>query len=393
MRLANRVQQLPPYLFVEISRKIAAKRAEGKRVVSFGIGDPDVPTPTPVLERLAEASRDLPNHRYPETEGLPEFRRAVADWYGRRFGAALDPATEVMSLIGAKEGIGHIALGLLDPGDIALQPDPGYPVYNVGTLFAGAEPHWMPLLEENGWLPDLDAIPAAVAERARVLWINYPNNPTGAVAPLEFFERAVAFAKLHDIVLLHDACYTEVAYDGYRPVSMLQVPGAKDVGIEFHSLSKSYNMTGWRLGMAAGNPEVIRALFLVKSNIDSGVAQAVQQMGVRALETPDEDVDLRNQRYQVRRDRVIDALAGLGLRVTPPKASLYVWAPVPPGHTSATFATAILDDLDIVVTPGSSYGVHGEGYIRLSLTLADEDLDEGVRRLASWKLPDPKATG
>ncbi len=393
MRLANRVQQLPPYLFVEISRKIAAKRAEGKRVVSFGIGDPDVPTPTPVLERLAEASRDLPNHRYPETEGLPEFRRAVADWYGRRFGAALDPATEVMSLIGAKEGIGHIALGLLDPGDIALQPDPGYPVYNVGTLFAGAEPHWMPLLEENGWLPDLDAIPAAVAERARVLWINYPNNPTGAVAPLEFFERAVAFAKLHDIVLLHDACYTEVAYDGYRPVSMLQVPGAKDVGIEFHSLSKSYNMTGWRLGMAAGNPEVIRALFLVKSNIDSGVAQAVQQMGIRALETPDEDVDLRNQRYQVRRDRVIDALAGLGLRVTPPKASLYVWAPVPPGHTSATFATAILDDLDIVVTPGSSYGVHGEGYIRLSLTLADEDLDEGVRRLASWKLPDPKATG
>ncbi len=393
MRLANRVQQLPPYLFVEISRKIAAKRAEGKRVVSFGIGDPDVPTPTPVLERLAEASRDLPNHRYPETEGLPEFRRAVADWYGSRFGAALDPATEVMSLIGAKEGIGHIALGLLDPGDIALQPDPGYPVYNVGTLFAGAEPHWMPLLEENGWLPDLDAIPAAVAERARVLWINYPNNPTGAVAPLEFFERAVAFAKLHDIVLLHDACYTEVAYDGYRPVSMLQVPGAKDVGIEFHSLSKSYNMTGWRLGMAAGNPEVIRALFLVKSNIDSGVAQAVQQMGIRALETPDEDVDLRNQRYQVRRDRVIDALAGLGLRVTPPKASLYVWAPVPPGHTSATFATAILDDLDIVVTPGSSYGVHGEGYIRLSLTLADEDLDEGVRRLASWKLPDPKATG
>ncbi len=393
MRLANRVQQLPPYLFVEISRKIAAKRAEGKRVVSFGIGDPDVPTPTPVLERLAEASRDLPNHRYPETEGLPEFRRAVADWYGSRFGAALDPATEVMSLIGAKEGIGHIALGLLDPGDIALQPDPGYPVYNVGTLFAGAEPHWMPLLEENGWLPDLDAIPAAVAERARVLWINYPNNPTGAVAPLEFFERAVAFAKLHDIVLLHDACYTEVAYDGYRPVSMLQVPGAKDVGIEFHSLSKSYNMTGWRLGMAAGNPEVIRALFLVKSNIDSGVAQAVQQMGIRALETPDEDVDLRNQRYQVRRDRVIDALAGLGLRVTPPKASLYVWAPVPPGHTSATFATAILDDLDIVVTPGSSYGVHGEGYIRLYLTLADEDLDEGVRRLASWKLPDPKATG
>jgi LL-diaminopimelate aminotransferase len=251
----------------------------------------------------------------------------------------------------------------------------------------------MPLLEENGWLPDLDAIPPAVAERARVLWINYPNNPTGAVASLEFFERAVAFAKRHDIVLLHDACYTEVAYDGYRPVSMLQAPGAKDVGIEFHSLSKSYNMTGWRIGMAVGNAEVIRALFLVKSNVDSGVAQAVQQMGIRALETPDEDVDLRNQRYQARRDRVIEALAGLGLRVTPPKASLYVWTPVPPGHTSATFATAILDDLDMVVTPGSSYGVHGEGYIRLSLTLADEDLEEGVRRLASWKLPDPHGTG
>ena len=392
MRLSKRVEQLPPYLFVEISRRIAAKRAEGRRVVTFGIGDPDLPTPDPVLARLAEAARDRPNHRYPETEGLPEFRSAVTGWYARRFGVSLDPATEVMSLIGAKEGIGHIALGLLDPGDIALQPDPGYPVYNVGTLFAGAEPYWMPLTEENGWLPDLDAIPEEVARRARVLWLNYPNNPTGAVAPLAFFERAVDFARRHDIVLLHDACYTEVAFDGYRPVSMLEVPGAKEVGLEFHSLSKSYNMTGWRIGMAAGNAEVVRALFLVKSNLDSGAAQAVQQMGVRAFETPDEEIEARNRRYQDRRDRVIEALAGLGLRVTPPKASLYVWAPVPEGHTSAGFATAILDDLDIVVTPGSSYGTSGEGYVRLSLTLADDDLEEGVRRLKSWKVPAPQST-
>jgi len=387
MKFTQRVQQLSPYLFVEISRRIAAKKAEGKRVVSFGIGDPDLATPDPILERLAEASHDRPNHRYPETEGLPEFREAVAGWYEKRFGVGLDAKTEVLSLIGAKEGIGHIALGLLEPGDVALQPDPSYPVYNVGTLFAGAEPYWMPLNEEGGWLPDLDAIPAGVAEKAQVMWLNYPNNPTGAVADLDFFDRAVSYCKRNDIALLHDACYTEVAFDGYKPVSALEIPGAKDICLEFHSLSKSYNMTGWRVGMAVGNADLVRALFLVKSNLDSGVSQAVQQMGIRAMETPQSYLDERNAHYQTRRDKVISALNGLGLNVEPPKASLYVWAPVPAGFTASSFATAILDELDMVVTPGTGYGKFGEGYIRLSLTLSDEDLEEGVRRLETWKVP------
>ena len=390
MRIAQRIQQLPTYLFVEISRKVAEKRAQGKAVITFGIGDPDIPTPQSILDRLREAALDPPNHRYPETEGLPEFRRAVAQWYQSRFGVTLDPETEVLSLIGAKEGIGHMALGLVDPGDVVLQPDPAYPVYNAGTVFAGGEPCWMPLHEENGWLPDLDAIPSEVARRAVAMWLNYPNNPTGAIASLDYLERAVAFARRHDIVLLHDACYSEVAYDGYRPVSLLQVPGAKEVGIEFHSLSKSYNMTGWRIGMAAGNADVIRALFQVKSNLDSGVSQAVQQMGIQALTGSQAYLEERNHQYQARRDLLLPALTRLGLDAPPPKAGLYVWARVPPGYTSAGFATALLDDLDIVITPGSSYGASGEGYVRLSLTLSDEHVEEAVRRLRGWRLPPPR---
>ena len=389
MRVAKRIQQLPVYPFVEISRKIAEKRAAGKPVITFGIGDPDIPTPESILTRLQEAIWEPPNHRYPETEGLPQFRGAVAQWYSKRFGVELDSQKEVLSLIGAKEGIGHIALALVDPGDVVLQPDPAYPVYNVGTLFAGGEPYWMPLREEDGWLPDLDAIPADVARRARLLWLNYPNNPTGAVASLEYFGRAVAFARAHDIILLHDACYSEVAYDGYRPVSMLEAPGAKEVGIEFHSLSKSYNMTGWRIGMAVGNAQIIQALFGVKSNLDSGVAQAVQQMAIQALTGPQGYIEERNRQYQARRDRLIPALTRLGLRVTPPRASLYIWAGVPEGYTSAGFATLLLDEQDIVVTPGASYGAYGEGYIRLSLTLSDADVEEAVRRLEAWKVPVP----
>ncbi len=388
MRLAKRVRDLPVYPFVEISRKIAEKRAQGKPVITFGIGDPDLPTPENVLEELNHASSELPNHRYPETEGLPEFRKAVGDWYESRFGVSLNANKEILSLIGAKEGIGHIALGLIDPGDIVLQPDPAYPVYNVGTLFAGGEPYWMPLLEENGWLPDLQLIPTQVAEKAKVMWLNYPNNPTGAVAPLEYFEKAVAFARSYDIVLLHDACYTEVGYDGYHPHSLLEIPGAKEIAVEFHSLSKSYNMTGWRIGMAVGDEEVIQALFKVKSNLDSGIAQAVQKMGIEALKWPEEAIKDRNDRYQLRRDKVVTVLNRIGLQVSPPQASLYIWTRVPNGFSSATFATALLDDLDIVVTPGSSYGKFGEGYIRLSLTLSDEDVDEAVRRISSWKIPD-----
>ena len=384
MRFASRVEKIPPYLFVEISRKIAQKRREGIEVISFGIGDPDIETPAPVIQKLRETSGDLPNHRYPETEGLPEFRKATADWYQRRFGVSLDPETEVISLIGAKEGIGHAALCFIEPGDIALVPDPGYPVYSVGTWFAGGECHWMPLKEENGWLPDLEAIPEDVARRAKVIWLNYPNNPTGAIADIGYFEQAVEFAKEYDLAVLHDACYTDVTYDGYRHPSFLEVPGAMDVGMEFHSLSKTYNMTGWRLGMAVGNAAMINALLIVKSNLDSGVPQAIQQMGIEALETSDSWIDERNAIYQRRRDKVLSTLADIGLEVDPPKASLYVWARVPDGFTSGELAEQLLEECDVVVTPGASYGDSGEGYVRFSLTIQDDLLDEGLRRLTAW---------
>ncbi|MBI4233606.1 MAG: LL-diaminopimelate aminotransferase [Chloroflexi bacterium] len=389
MRFAKRIEKLPPYLFVEISRKIAEKRARGEEVITFAIGDPDIPTPSHILNRLLETAQDPPNHRYPETDGLPELRRAIATWYGRRFGVSLDPDKEVVPLIGAKEGIAHVPLCFIDPGDIALVPDPGYPVYAVGTMFAGGEPYLLPLLDENGWLPDLDIIPKSVAQEAKVLWLNYPNNPTSAVAPLEYFERAVAFCKRYGIALLHDAPYSEVAYDGYKPVSVLQVPGAKDVSIEFHSLSKSYNMTGWRIGMAVGNAQMINALFRVKSNMDSGIPQAIQYAAIGALLGPQECIEEHNRIYQRRRDTLVPALARLGLRVTPPKASLYVWARVPQGYTSAGFATTLLEQQSIVVTPGSGYGKYGEGYIRLSMTLPDTDLEKAVQRLSRWRVPPP----
>ena len=264
MKFASRIEKVPPYLFVGISRKIAEKRAQGIDVISFGIGDPDIPTPENVVEKLRETALDSPNHRYPETDGLPEFRQAVADWYQRRFGISVHPDKETLPLIGAKEGIGHAALCFIEPGDIALVPDPGYPVYSVGTWFAGGECHWMPLLEENGWMPDLDAIPDDVADKAKVIWLNYPNNPTGAIADADYFAKVVKFANAHDIAVMHDASYSEVAFDGYRPISFLETPGAIDVGVEFHSLSKSYNMTGWRLGMAVGNEDIISALMVIK---------------------------------------------------------------------------------------------------------------------------------
>jgi LL-diaminopimelate aminotransferase len=383
MRFADRIEKLPPYLFAQISKKVAAKKAQGIDVISFGIGDPDLATPPHVLDALAEASREPANHRYPETEGLPDFRRAVAAWYERRFGVTLDPDKEVLSLIGSKEGIGHIALCFIDPGDVALVPDPAYPVYAIGTMFAGGEAYTLPLTEERGFLPDLDAVPAGVASRAKVLWLNYPNNPTGAVAGVDFFERAVAFAKKHDIAICHDGPYSEVAYDEYVPVSFLQAKGATDVGVEFHSLSKSYNMTGWRIGMAVGNARIIDALMRVKSNLDSGAPQAIQRMAIAALEGSQRCIDEHNAVYQARRDRVVAALRGLGLRVTPPRASLYVWARVPDGMTSAGFAERLLDEAAVIVTPGNGYGPHGEGFVRLSLTLADDRIDEGLRRIAA----------
>jgi LL-diaminopimelate aminotransferase len=387
--LARRIEALPPYLFADISRRIAEKRAQGVDVISFGIGDPDLPTPDHLLEVLHEASLDPANHRYPESDGLPELKEAVARWYGRRFGIDLDPATEVLPLIGSKEGIGHVAVCFIDPGDVALVPDPGYPVYSVGTLLMGGEPYYLPLTEENDFLVDFQAIPERVAEKAKVLWLNYPNNPTGAVADIEFFDRAVAFAKKHGIAVLHDGPYSEVAFDGYHPVSFLQADGARDVGIEFHSLSKSYNMTGWRVGMAVGNAQIIDALMRVKSNLDSGIPQAIQRMAIAALDGPQDVIAEHNAIYERRRDRLVGALTKLGLRLRAPKASLYLWARVPEGQTSVQFANRLLDEAGVVVTPGIGYGPTGEGYVRLSMTIPDDRLEEGVRRMealaASWR--------
>ena len=390
MNFSNRLGKLAPYPFVEISRIIAAKRAEGADVVTFGIGDPDMPTPQPIIDRLLAASQHAPNHRYPETDGLPELRRAIAHWYEQRFGVTLDPDKEVLPLIGAKEGIGHAALCFLDPGDLALVPDPAYPVYGVGTMFAGAESYVMPLYERNRWLPDLDAIPADVARNAKIMWLNYPNNPTSAVATEEDLASAAAFCRDNEIALLHDAAYSEIGYDGYRASSFLQVDGAREIGLEFHSLSKTYNMTGWRIGMAVGNADMVRALFQIKANLDSGIPQAVQEMAMEALTGPQDCVDENVVVYQRRRDRVVKAVRSLGLPVAVPQASLYVWAGVPPGYTSAELAARLLEEIDIVVTPGSSYGQYGEGYIRLSLTTPDDQVEKGCRRLEAWKIPPAK---
>ena len=385
MRFARRIENLPPYLFVEISRKIAEKRAKGERVISFAIGDPDIPTPPHVIDRLCEAARDPRNHRYPETDGLLELRRAIARWYEKRFGVSLDPGKEVLPLIGSKEGIGHIALCFIDPGDIALVPDPAYPVYSMGTIFCGGTPYYMPLWEDKGFLPDLEAIPPEVARKAKLLWLNYPNNPTAAVAGLEFFETAVAFARKYGVALCHDGPYTEVAFDGYQPVSFLQVPGAREVGVEFHSFSKTYNMTGWRIGMVVGNAGMVEALMKVKSNLDSGIPQAIQHMAMAALEGPQDCIPHHNQVYERRRDRLVDTLNRIGLRAPAPRASLYVWARVPQGFTSTSFTPRLLEETGVVVTPGVGYGKAGEGYVRLSLTLPDQDLEEGIARLEKWR--------
>ncbi|MBI2863293.1 MAG: LL-diaminopimelate aminotransferase [Chloroflexi bacterium] len=393
MRTANRISKLPPYLFAEVTKKIARKRAEGHDVISLAIGDPDIPTPAHIVEGLCRAARDPVNHRYPESDGLPEFRRAIAEWYETRFGLTFDPDKEVLPLIGSKEGIGHIALCFIDPGDVAIVPDPGYPVYSIGTMFAGGESYFMPLVEENDFLPDLAAIPIGVASRAKLLWINYPNNPTGAVAGLEFFERVAHFAKKWDLVVCHDGPYSEVAYDGYRPVSFLQAAGARDVGIEFHSLSKTYNMTGFRVAMAVGNPVAIDALMRVKSNLDSGIFQAVQQAAITALQGPQDCIAEHNAIYQRRRDRVVEVLTKLGLRVRPPKASLYVWAKVPAGLSSIDFASQVLEATNVFVTPGIGYGSSGEGYVRISLTTPDDRIDEAMRRIAAWADSRPGGRG
>jgi len=314
MRMSKRIENLPPYLFVEINGKIAEKRAKGEEVISFAIGDPDMPTPAHIIDKLCQAAQDPANHRYPETAGLPELRQSIARWYQRRFGVLLDTDKEVLPLIGSKEGIAHIALCLIDPGDIALVPDPAYPVYSMSTILASGKPYYMPLTEENNFLPNLDTIPEDVVKKAKLLWLNYPNNPTGAVAELGFFNRVIRFAQRHDIAICHDGPYSEVFFDDYKPVSFMQADGAKEIGVEFHSLSKSYNMTGWRVGMVVGNAQMIDALKRVKSNLDSGIPQAIQYAAIEALNGPQDCVQKHNAAYQRRRDLIVDILNDIGLK-------------------------------------------------------------------------------
>lgn len=384
--VARRLAKLPPYLFAEIDRMKQEAIRRGMDIINLGIGDPDLPTPPHIVRRMQEASADPRNHQYPSYEGMLSFRQAVADWYSKRFGVTLDPETEVLSLIGSKEGIGHIPLAFVDPGGIVLIPDPGYPVYQAGAVFAEGVPYFMPLTRERSFLPDLDAIPSEVLKKARILFLNYPNNPTAAVAPRAFFAEAVAFARRHRMILCHDAAYSEVAYDGYLPESILAVEGAKDVAIEYHSLSKTYNMTGWRIGFAVGCRKVLSGLGRIKTNLDSGVFQAVQEAAIAALSGPQECVEAMRAIYRERRDALVDGLSALGFAVEKPKATFYVWIGVPRGHTSASLASALLAEAGIVMTPGTGFGQHGEGYIRAALTVDVSRIKEAVERIAASNL-------
>ncbi|NDY42759.1 LL-diaminopimelate aminotransferase [Dissulfurirhabdus thermomarina] len=381
IRPSARLAQLPPYLFVELDRLKAEAVARGVDVIDLGIGDPDLPTPRFIVERLAAAAADPATHRYPSSAGSAAFRAAAAAWMERRFGVRLDPEREVTALIGSKEGIAHFPLAFLDPGEVVLVPTPGYPVYHIGTLFAGGETYELPLVAGNAFLPDLDAVPADVRRRARILWLNYPNNPTGAVAPPEFFERVVAFARANDIIVCHDAAYTEMTYDGYRAPSFLETPGAREVGIEFHSLSKTYNMTGWRIGFAAGHPDLVAGLRAVKSNVDSGQFDAVQAAAVAALESDQSSVRDNAAVYAERRDTLVEGLRRIGIEAPLPKATFYVWARVPGEETSAGFARRLLEEAGVVATPGNGFGAPGEGYVRMALTVARERLAEAVERI------------
>ncbi|MBE3572548.1 MAG: LL-diaminopimelate aminotransferase [Moorella humiferrea] len=381
MQEARRIRELPPYLFARIEKKIAEARERGVDIISLGIGDPDMPTPGHVIEKLVEQAHNPENHRYPTSEGMLAFRQAVAEWYKNLYNVELDPRREVVTLIGSKEGIAHISFCYVDPGDVNLVPDPGYPVYHIGTLLAGGESYFMPLKAANGFLPDLREIPSDVARRAKLMFLNYPNNPTGAVADLKFFQEVVEFAKNYDLIVCHDAAYSEITYDGYRAPSFLQTPGAKEVGIEFNSVSKPYNMTGWRLGWACGRADVVEALGRLKSNIDSGVFQAVQYAGIAALTGPQDNLDEVRRIYQERRDIIVDGLNSLGWRLEKPKATFYVWAPVPKGYTSASFAEMVLEKAGVIITPGNGYGNHGEGYFRIALTISKERMQEAIERL------------
>ena len=378
---ARRLGLIPPYLFAEIDRKVQEKKRSGIDVISLGIGDPDLPTPKRIVSVLQEAAADADNHRYPSYFGLAELRGAIANWYRDRFDVRLDPQTEVLPTLGSKDGISHVPLALVDPGDIVLAPDPGYTVYVTGALMAGAEPYTMPLKPENDWLPDLDAIPDEVAQRARLMWLNYPNNPTAAVADRKFLTRAVDFCRERGVVLCHDAPYSEIAFDGYRPLSLFEIPGAKEIGLEFHSLSKTFNMTGWRLGWVCGRADLVALIGQLKTNIDSGIFQAVQWAGIEALNGGEEETRAACEVYARRHRLVADTLSSLGWKITPPRATFYVWAPVPDGYDSIGFASHVLDEVGVNITPGVGFGAHGEGYFRLSVTAPDARLAEAMKRM------------
>ena len=383
---ADRLKKLPPYLFKEIDRMRDKARAKGVDIIDLGVGDPDRPTPGHIIDKLCETARDGANHQYPSYTGMNDFRRSVAAWYFRRFGVQLAPEENVVTLIGSKEGIAHIPLAFINPGDLALVPEPAYPVYNIGVMFAGGETHYMPLLEKNGFLPDLEAVPEETARRAKMMFINYPNNPTGAVAGLDFYQRVVAFARKYEIIVISDAAYSEMTYDGYSPPSFLQAPGALEVGIETHSLSKTYNMTGWRIGWAAGRAEVIDGLGRIKSNIDSGAFQAVQWAGIEALEADQACVDEMRRMYTERRDVLLAGLKEAGLKANSPKATFYVWVGCPEGVSSADFTAKLLTEAGIVVTPGNGFGPSGEGYVRMALTKNADRLQEAVDRIKALSL-------
>ncbi len=378
---ADRLLWIPPYLFDKMDQLRRKMEAEGKDVINLSIGDPDQPTPQPIIEALSEAAQESWRHRYPPYEGLKEFRQAVVNWYQKRFGVSLHPETEVLALIGSKEGIAHLPLALLNPGDVALVPDPAYTVYQAATIFAGGMPYYLPLLSSRHFLPDLKAVDRQVARKAKLLFINYPNNPTGAVASEEFFEEVIKFAQDNSLIVCHDAAYTEIAYDGYRPPSLLQFGGGKTVGIEINSLSKPYNMTGWRIGYAVGNARIISYLRELKTNVDSGVFGAIQHAGAVALDKCQNHIQHIVNIYQKRRDILVEGLDKLNWKVEKPRATFYVWAAVPPDYTSLQLATLLLEKAAIVVTPGTGFGKNGEGYIRFSLTTDQERLREAVDRI------------
>jgi len=377
---AQRIIDIPPYLFAELDRRVSAKRAEGADVISFGIGDPDFPTPPHIIAALKEAADDPSMHHYPSYAGMPELRAEIARWMHGRFGTDLDPDTEILPLWGSKEGVVHLPWAVVDDGDIVLCADPGYPVYDVGTRLAGGVPHPLPLTAPD-FVPNFGAVSDDVAARAKMLWLNYPGNPTGATCDVSVFEEAVAFCKRHDILLAHDNAYSEITYDGYRAPSVLEVPGAKDVAVELHSFSKTFNMTGWRIGWIAGAPDVVEALGRLKTNLDSGVFNAVQRAGIAGLTGPRDFLEKQLQVFARRRDIAVEGLRDAGLDPPTPKGSFYLWVPVPDGESSTSFATKLLDEAAIVVAPGNGYGEFGEGYVRFSLTLADERVEQGIERI------------